>query len=169
MLSYFVASIVHWTLTWTAGPLMCVRDLFACIYTQGTLVYSRIWRTFVESAQNLTLGKSQGGWKAWHIRVTHPCDDHARSSLTLAFQSEYTCSAPLTLLVYVFRPPSVDSVLPYLWTGHIDPFVTIYGIIKWWSIMKWLIMLTVLVNGGLPEKGSSRPNYPQISLKVSIT
>ena len=33
---------------------MCVRDLSACIYTQGTLVYSLIWRTFVESAQNLT-------------------------------------------------------------------------------------------------------------------
>ena len=62
----------------------------------GTSVHSFVRTTFVEFAQHLTLEKSQGGQKAWHIMVTHPFDDHTRSCLTLAFESECSCSAPLT-------------------------------------------------------------------------
>ena len=33
---YFRVSIIHWTLKWTTGSLMCVHDLsYACVYTQG--------------------------------------------------------------------------------------------------------------------------------------
>ena len=51
--------------------LTCVCDLFACVYTRGTSVYSLIRSTFeVESAQNLTPEKGgvggvrvgDGGW-----------------------------------------------------------------------------------------------------------
>ena len=41
------------------GSLTCVCDLLACVYTQRTLVYSLIQRTFVMSGQNLT-GKMGG-------------------------------------------------------------------------------------------------------------
>ena len=52
MLGYFNVSIIHRTLTWTTGSLTCVCDLFACVDTRGTSVYSLIRRTFVESAQD---------------------------------------------------------------------------------------------------------------------
>ena len=35
-------------------------------------LYSRIRRTFVKPAQNLTPEKSQGGCKAYYVKVTHP-------------------------------------------------------------------------------------------------
>ena len=35
---YFGVSIIHQTLTWTTWSLMCVRNLFACVYTwEGNL------------------------------------------------------------------------------------------------------------------------------------
>ena len=68
-----------------------------CMCGRWTSVYSLIRRAFVESAQKLTPEKSAGGRKAWHITVNRPVGDHARSCLTLAFESEYSCSAPLTL------------------------------------------------------------------------
>ena len=52
-----------------------------------------IRRTFVESAQNLTSEKSLVSQSL--TRNGHP-SDHARWCLTLAFKSEYSCSAPLT-------------------------------------------------------------------------
>ena len=64
---------------------------------------------FVESAQNLSPEKSQGGREAWHVTVIHPFGDHAPSCVTLAFESEYSCSAPLTLL----------SQLPALWRSRL--------------------------------------------------
>ena len=36
-------SVIHPTLTWTAGPLMHVCDLFACTYTQGDIRWSFGW------------------------------------------------------------------------------------------------------------------------------
>ena len=59
----FLCSIIHRTLTWTASSFTCICDIFACVYTWGTSVYSLIWRTFVESTQNLTPEKSQGAAK----------------------------------------------------------------------------------------------------------
>ena len=49
--------------------------------------------------QNLTLEKSQGRHKAWHVTVAHFCVDHTRlcSAYNLAFQSERSHSVPLTL------------------------------------------------------------------------
>ena len=61
-----------------------------CLHMGGLGLYSLIQRTFVESAQNMTLGKShKGGHKAQHM-VTHLFGDHTQQCLTLAFQSEYT-------------------------------------------------------------------------------
>ena len=51
MLDYLGVSTIHCPLTWTTGSLTCVCDLFACVYTRGTSVYSFIRRTFVGSAQ----------------------------------------------------------------------------------------------------------------------
>ena len=65
MPGYFGVSVIHQTLRWTTGSLTWVCDLFACVYTQsqGTLVYNFNRRTFIESAQNLTLEKSWSGRK----------------------------------------------------------------------------------------------------------
>ena len=84
MLGYFGVSTTRRTLTWTTWSLTCVCVIFACVYSRGTSVYSLIRRTFVESAQNLTPEKSQGGRKTWHITGTHPFGDHAPSCLTSA-------------------------------------------------------------------------------------
>ena len=43
------------------GFLRCITDLFACVYTQGTLIYSLIQRTFVfRSPYWISLQKSLG-------------------------------------------------------------------------------------------------------------
>ena len=98
-LGYFGVSIIHQTLTWTTGSFTHAYAVcFACVYTRGTLVYSLIRRTFIEPTQNLTLEKSQGGCKAEHTTVTHPCGDRARSCLTWAFESKCSCFTPRTRL-----------------------------------------------------------------------
>ena len=76
-----------------------------CMHThkgthKGTSVYSLTWRTFVESAQNLTVEILE--WAQSLARnIKSPIDlvtMYARSCFTLAFESEYSCSAQLTLL-----------------------------------------------------------------------
>ena len=74
-----------------------VSHLSAYVYTRGTSVYNLFRRTFVESAQNLTPEKFQGGRKASHVTVTEPFGDHAPSCVTFAFENECSCSAPLTV------------------------------------------------------------------------
>ena len=71
------------------------------IYTRRmTSVYSLIRKTFVESAQTLTLRNICWRKAAQHITVTHPCGGHAQSCLTLAaFENECSCSAPRTALL----------------------------------------------------------------------
>ena len=79
------------------------------MYThRGTSVCSLIRMTFVESAQNLTPGKSQGGSKSEHILVTpiHLVTDHARSCLTWALESDCSRSAPLALF-WTFGVPHI--------------------------------------------------------------
>ena len=61
VLDYFRASIISVTEIYyrISGSFMCMCDLFACVCAWGASVYSLIGRTFLESAQNLTLEKSQ--------------------------------------------------------------------------------------------------------------
>ena len=61
-----------WTLTWAVGSLMCMCDLFACTYTQETSVYSVVWRTFVEYAQNFMGGGGGSGWVQCLAHKGHP-------------------------------------------------------------------------------------------------
>ena len=82
MLGYLGVSIIGRTLDMD-HRIFSVRILLVYVYTQGTSVYGLIRRTFVQSAQNLTPGKSRCGRKALHVTVTHPCDKQARSCLTL--------------------------------------------------------------------------------------
>ena len=56
----------------TTGSLPCVRDLFKCVYTPGTLAYSLNRRTFAESAQNWTPAKFWCSRKAKHVSETMP-------------------------------------------------------------------------------------------------
>ena len=42
MLGYFAVPIIPLTLTWTTGSITCLCDIFACVYTRGTSVYSLI-------------------------------------------------------------------------------------------------------------------------------
>ena len=90
MLGYSAVSILHQTLTWATRSLTCTCDLFACAYTQGTSVYSLIWRTFVESAQNLTPQKISGCTQSLARNCHHPFGDHTPSCLTLAFEKNQT-------------------------------------------------------------------------------
>ena len=84
-----------------------------CVYTRRTSVYRLTRRTFVQSAQKLTVQKSRGGHKAWHFNghssmwyvmttfhhptmwwprsITHPCDDHASSVWLCATHSDELC------------------------------------------------------------------------------
>ena len=40
----FRVSIIHRTLTWTTGSLMCIRDYcYACVYTRGLGTPHRLW------------------------------------------------------------------------------------------------------------------------------
>ena len=54
---------------------------------QGTLVYGLIWRTFVESAQNLTreVGRGVEGPEFNTAMVTHPCDVYTQYCSTFGF------------------------------------------------------------------------------------
>ena len=72
-------------------------------------IYSLIQRTFIESAENLTLEKSQ----RWHktLHVSHP----SMLCLTLAFESECSCSA-LPALLTSLRVATV--FLTTLWQWH---------------------------------------------------
>ena len=134
MRGYFVVSIVHQTLTRTTGYLACVRDLFAWGYT---LVCRLIQRTLMESAQNLTPEKSQGGRKASHVTVTHSFGDHARLCLTIAFKNECPCSAPLTLLALcVFTSVSLCTWVYRGWWQHSN---WEYVIIYWKNITIYLL------------------------------
>ena len=90
MLGYFSVSIIHRTPTWTARSLTCICDLFACIYTHGTSVYSLVQTCSV--CAEFDSRESQGGRKAEHVTVTRPLGDHARSCWTLAFESKYSCA-----------------------------------------------------------------------------
>ena len=49
----------------------------------------------------MTPEKSQG----WHITVTHPFGDHTPLCLTWAFESQCSCSAPLSSNVGCIRGP----------------------------------------------------------------
>ena len=90
MLGQFGVSTIHWTLTWTSWSLTCVCDLFALICSRGTSVYSFIWRTFVVSAQNLTLRKSGNGHQARWMMAIHRCGDQSLLCLTFGLQGENT-------------------------------------------------------------------------------
>ena len=85
--------------------LTCLCDLFACVYTLGTLVYSLIWRAFVKSAQELTLEKSQSLARNDHPSRWWPCS----VMLNFGFKSECSCSVPLTLSVGWCIPSVFDS------------------------------------------------------------
>ena len=112
MLGYLGVFIIHRTLTRTTGSLTCVCDLFPCVYTKMTSVYSLIQRTSVEFALDLTHEKFQGGHKAEDMTVTHPFGDHTQLCLTLAFKSEHSCSAPLTLLTVTTDWALKTKILP---------------------------------------------------------
>ena len=54
---------------------------------------------FCRVCRDLTPKKSQVRRKPEHVLSPIPFGDHARSCLTLAFEREYSCSAPLILLI----------------------------------------------------------------------
>ena len=118
MLGYLGVSIIHRTLTRTTGSLTCVCDLFPCVYTKMISVYSLIQRTSVEFALDLTPEKSQGGHKAEDMTVTRPFGDHTQLCLTLAFKSEHSCSAPLTLLTVTTDWTLKTKILPLVFRSY---------------------------------------------------
>ena len=87
----FSVSIIHWTLTWNTGSLMCVCDLFACVYTQG-LVQCLIWMTFMgysictefSPQGNLPTVSTQSLAQNGHPSIWWPC----LVMLAPAFESE---------------------------------------------------------------------------------
>ena len=95
----------YWIFMYVA---FCMHYIYIYIYyTHGTSVCSLIQSTFVESAQSLTIEKSQGA----HITVTHPFGDHTQSCLTLAFKSEYS-SYLSTHTVYQYK---IQFFSHYFW------------------------------------------------------
>ena len=105
MLGYLVVSIVHRTVTWTAGSLTCVCDLFAYVCTRGTSVYRLIRRTFVEPAQKEVDSEEISGRAQSLAHNGHPpFGDHAPSCLTLAFRaSTLDCATDsfLTRIIHI--------------------------------------------------------------------
>ena len=107
---FYVVSIIHRTLTWTTGSLTCVYMIFLHAYTHGGhrfIVSSE--RTFVESDSGEITGRAGAKPSTWWS-CTHPFGDHAWSCLTLASESECSCSVPLTLL-YAKTLPSKTPTL----------------------------------------------------------
>ena len=55
--------------------------------------------------------------------VTHPFGDHAWSCLTLAFESEYSCSAPLTLLIWAslfYCNSAISNIFCEVASSHLE-------------------------------------------------
>ena len=93
---YLGVSIIHQTLTWTTGALMCVSALFACVCTK-----SQPKDYVIESAQNLTGEIPVGAQSIAH--TGHPSFwwPHLLI-LSFGFQEQalkQSCSAPPTLPV----------------------------------------------------------------------
>ena len=65
-LGYLTVTMIHPTLKWTTGSLTCVCDLFACVYTQGTSVYSLLQRTWVASVPRFEPAVSQSKMQCPH-------------------------------------------------------------------------------------------------------
>ena len=59
---------------------------------------SLIWRTFVESVKNLTLGKSWDRCKAWDVIVTHPCGDNVLNFRLLRMSAFGLCNGLSSIL-----------------------------------------------------------------------
>ena len=104
MLGYLDISIIHRTLTWTTGSLTCVCDLFACVYTRGTSIYSLIRMIFAtEFDSGETSGRAQslarnGHPSVWSPRsiVFHFGFRERAGALALHHWLSH-CSAPLTV------------------------------------------------------------------------
>ena len=72
---FFCISVIHPTLTWTAGPLTHVCDLFACTYTQGDIRWSFGWVAslvvfVLQCASGLGLSFQFCGLQILYIRVS---------------------------------------------------------------------------------------------------
>ena len=97
---FYAVSIIHRTLTLTTGSLTCVYMIFLHAYTHGGHRFIVSSEGLLQSLhrirlrRNLRLGAKPSTW--WSC--THPFGDHAWSCLTLASESECSCSVPLTLL-----------------------------------------------------------------------
>ena len=104
----------HPTLTWTTGSLTRICDLFYLhVYRHGGPQFTVfIQRTLVESVQNFTPEKSQGGNKAQHVRVSHPCGDHAWHSLVWLLRvNVLTLHYHIPWFFHVYKPLIKDP--PY--------------------------------------------------------
>jgi len=93
MLDYLSVSRIQGTLTWITGSLICVCDLFACVYTQGASIYSLICMAFVENLHRIWL------WRNRRALVTHPCGHHARLCTTNSSTSS-TCQSWKLYTIY---------------------------------------------------------------------
>ena len=119
MLGYFGVSTISQTLTWITGSLTCVCDLFACMHTGGPRVSEWLWKSLHEISHWRNPRPDRR--KAYHITVTrYAFGDHARSCLTLVFESEYLAqTGPLIFffffLVCVQWLAYVTSVGPGRW------------------------------------------------------
>ena len=92
-------SILHWTLTWTTGSLMCACDLFARIYTLGPqfIVSSKACRCLVCT----DFDSSKISWRAQSLALNrHPSMQWPHLiMLNLTAESECSLSVPATFWV----------------------------------------------------------------------
>ena len=86
-------SRIQGTLTWITGSLICVCDLFACVYTQGASIYYLVCTAFVENLHRIWL------WRNRRALVTHPCGHHARLCTTNSSTSS-TCQSWKLYTIY---------------------------------------------------------------------
>ena len=100
MLGYLGVSLIHWTLTWIRRSLVCISEILACtvMYTQGTLVYTKLWSILKDFCQVCTEFDSTEILGLVQSLAHYQSPIHLVTMLNLVFKTEGAHSAPPTLV-----------------------------------------------------------------------
>ena len=154
MLGYFGVSIIHPTLTWTTGSLTFTCDLFACVVTWGSSVYSLIRRTFFHVICPLCFHVAQwclcfrwGSFVMSHVHCAFmlPGDVFVSDEGVLSWHMSFVHSCCLVMFLFQMKEFCHDTcpfMLPVMFVFQMKEFchdtcpLCIH--VAWWCLcFKW--------------------------------